>query len=139
MHAFVDEPDDALELLAAHDRAHVARFIKRSPDLVTGARDNVEDALRQMLLAEAGECERGERRVLRRLQDDGVPGDERRRDLPRADEDRNVPRHDRGDDAERLAPRVREHRLAERDRLALQLASQATEVPEDTGPRARPR
>ena len=45
--------------------------------------------------------ERG--RVLRRLDHDGVPADERRDRLPRRDRDREVPRRDRADDADRHA------------------------------------
>ena len=45
------------------------------------------------------------RRVGRRLEDDGVPGDERGRDLPRRDRDREVPRRDDADDADRHAYR----------------------------------
>src|SRR5207253_10187888 len=110
---------------------------KWRPDLVAGPGDDVQYASGQVLRADARERERGERRVRRRLEHDGVPGDERRRDLPRGDEDRHVPRHDRGDDAERLAPRIREHRLAERDSLALQLAAKAPEVAEHVGHRLR--
>ena len=112
-------------------------FRERRPDLLTGARHNVEDAFRQMPLAEACERECRERRVRRRLQHDGIPGDQRGGHLPRADQDRDVPRHDRGNDTPRLAARVREHVLAERDRLALELTAKPTEVAEQIGRRPR--
>jgi hypothetical protein len=48
------------------------------------------------------EPRRGQRRLLRRLEDDGVAGHERRRDLPGGDGDRVVPGHDQRHDAARL-------------------------------------
>src|SRR3954463_6375357 len=104
---------------------------ERGPDLIPGTGDDVEHALRQMARADLRERERRERRVRGGLQHDGVARDERGRDLPRRDEDRDVPWHDRGDDAERLAQGVREPVLSEGDRLALQLSAQATEVAEE--------
>ncbi len=74
-----------------------------------------------------------ERRVLGRLQHQRVAGGHRHRDLERAEHDRGVPRHDRADHADRLAARVAEDVLAERDGLALQLAGQAAEIAEDVG------
>ena len=50
------------------------------------------------------EAGRVEGRVGRRLQHDRVPGGERLRELVDADLEREVPRHDRADDADRLAP-----------------------------------
>ena len=76
-----------------------------------GAGDEVEDAGRQAGVDEAlDQAERRERRRRRRLEDDGVAVDERRRDLPGGDGDREVPRGDRRDHAERLAPAV-QHRV----------------------------
>ena len=63
---------------------------------VAGARDEVDDARREVLEA-LGERESRERRDLRRLADRGVAGGERRRELPRQEEQRVVP----GDDAAR--------------------------------------
>ena len=56
------------------------------------------------LLADLGEQQRGQRRGLGRLEDDGVAGGQRRGDLPRQHQQREVPRDDLAGDAER--PRV---------------------------------
>src|SRR5438046_2947632 len=80
---------------------------------------------------------RRERGVCRRLQHDGVSGAERGRHLPRRDQDRHVPGDDRRDDAVRLASRIREHLLSERNGLALQLAAEAAEVAEDVSDELR--
>ena len=62
------------------------------------AGDDVDDAGRQLgLLAHLGEEQRRERRRLGGLEHDGVAGGERRRDLPRQHEQREVP----GDDLRR--------------------------------------
>jgi hypothetical protein len=62
-------------------------------------------------------------------------------DLQRAQQHRRVPWNDGAHDAKRLPSRVAEHVLAERDRLALQFASEAAEVAEDVcrQPRFGPR
>ena len=73
------------------------------------AGDDVDDARRQLGLAEhVAEEERRERRRLGRLEDDGVPGGERRRDLPGQHQQREVPRDDLPGDAERLRAAVGE-------------------------------
>ena len=46
-----------------------------------------------------------QRRVVRGLEHDGVAADERRHDLPGGDRDREVPRRDHADDADRLRAR----------------------------------
>ena len=67
------------------------------------AGDDVDDARREVgLLADLGEEQRGERRGLGGLEHHGVAGGERRRDLPRQHEQREVPRDDLRGDAERL-------------------------------------
>jgi hypothetical protein len=71
-----------------------------------------------------GETQRGQRRQLRRLEHDRVAAGERRAELPRRDVEREVPRRDQPDDAERLAER---HVDAARDgdRLAVVLVDRA--------------
>ena len=54
--------------------------------------------------AELCEQERRHRCLARRLQDDGIPGRERRTELPGGHVQRVVPRRDRGDHADRVAP-----------------------------------
>ena len=67
------------------------------------AGDDVDDAGGEVgLLADLGQQQRGQRRRLGRLQDRGVAGGERRRELPRRHQQREVPRHDLADDAARL-------------------------------------
>jgi ParB family chromosome partitioning protein len=69
---------------------------------VAGAGDDVDDARRQVgLLADLGEEQRGQRRGLGRLEHDGVAAGQRRGDLPGEHEQREVPRDDLADDAER--------------------------------------
>ena len=87
-----------------------------------GARpgDDVEHALRQTgLERDPLELERRQRGQLGRLEDDGVAGRERRRDLPGGDHQREVPRHDQADDPERLAE-GHVDAAGDRDRLAEQ-------------------
>ena len=63
---------------------------------------DVDDALRDAgLVEELDEALAESGRVGRGLEDDGVPGDERGRDLPGRDRDREVPRRDHADDADR--------------------------------------
>ena len=73
-------------------------------DLAARTRDDVEHPLGQPgLLRELGELERGERRQGRGLEHHGVAGGQRRRDLPRREQERKVPRHDRADHPDGLA------------------------------------
>ena len=73
------------------------------------ARDDVDDAGRQLRLTQdVAEQERAERRRLGGLQHDGVAARERRRDLPREHQQREVPRDDLPGDADRLRLPVRE-------------------------------
>ena len=100
------------------------------------ADDDVEHALGDPgLERELGEPERGERRQLRRLEHDGVAAGERGAELPRRDVEREVPRDDQPDDAERLAER---HVDAARDgdRLAVLLVDGAGVEVEDVGDHA---
>ena len=72
------------------------------------ARDHVDDPRRKADLGDQlGEAKGGERRLLGGLEDDRVPGRERRAELVAAHEEREVPGDDRADDADRLAPHVR--------------------------------
>ena len=64
------------------------------------AGENVQHARRESGFGgELGERERGERRELRRLQDHRASRGERRRDLPREHQQREIPRNDLPDDA----------------------------------------
>ncbi len=70
---------------------------------VAGAGDDVDDAGGQVgLLADLGEQQRRQRRGLGGLQHHGVATRQRRRDLPRQHQQREVPRDDLAGDAERL-------------------------------------
>ena len=105
------------------------------------AGQHVEHARRQELLANFGQQQHAERRILGRLHHHRVAGAERRADLDRAEQHRRVPRNDGADHAERLAPRIAQHLLAERNGLALELTAQAAEIAEDVDRafRLRPR
>ena len=101
--------------------------------LLAVAGQHVEHAGRQVLLADLGHPQHAQRRVLGRLQHQRVAGAERGRDLERGEHHRRIPRDDGADHADRLAARVAQHVLAERDGLALQLAGEAAEIAEDVG------
>ena len=71
------------------------------------AGDDVDDARREAgLLEQLAEAQRRERRLLGRLQHDGVAAGERDAELPRRHQQREVPRDDLADDADRLAQRA---------------------------------
>ncbi len=97
---------DVGDLLARLDRAGERDAVDalvgddRLADL-PGAREDVDHPCREVLEA-LGERERRERGQLGRLGDDRVPGCERRRDLPRQQQQRVVPGDDAADDAHRL-------------------------------------
>jgi hypothetical protein len=86
------------------DQRDVGVAGQRAADLGTRAGHDVEHAGGQACLErQAGEHQRGQRRVLRRLEHDAVARGERRADLPRRHVERVVPGRDRGAHAERLA------------------------------------
>ena len=90
------------------DRAHVGALDERRADLRAGAGEHVQDAGGEPRLGEAlGDVEAGARRVVRELEHDGVAVDQRGRELPDRDRDREVPGRDQADDAERAAARCR--------------------------------
>jgi hypothetical protein len=67
------------------------------------ARDHVERTRREAGFEhQLGKEQGGQRRLRGRLQDHGAPGRERRRDLPAGDVEREIPRDDRADHADRL-------------------------------------
>ena len=85
------------------DHVDVGMKGERLAGLFAEAGNDVEHAVRQpRLLAEPAQEQRAERRLLGRLQHDRIARDQRRAELPRGDDERIVPRHDRADDAERL-------------------------------------
>jgi len=57
---------------------------QRSTTLLAEASDHVQDPGREVLCADPGELEDGERGILGRLQHQGVAGRDRHRDLQRA-------------------------------------------------------
>ena len=91
----------------AGERDH--RDVGVRDQVLTGDRpapgDDVDDARRDAgVVGGLGEHHRGQRRHLSRLEHDRVSGGDRRQDLPRRHLQRVVPRSDRADDADRLAP-----------------------------------
>ena len=75
---------------------------QRLAGLDAEAVDHVEDAGRQQVADEFHQHQDRGRRLLGRLEDDGVAGGERRGELPDGHQDREVPGDDLADDAERL-------------------------------------
>ena len=71
-------------------------------ELVAAAHD-VDHAGREDVAQQLAHLERDQRRVGRRLQHQGVAGQQRRGDLPEGERQREVPRRDGGHDAERTA------------------------------------
>ena len=133
---------DALCRRAHHDLADLGRASEgeladvgvveqRSTHFLSVAGQQVENARRQELLADLGQQQHAERRILGRLHHHGVARAQRRRDLQRRQHDRRVPRDDGADHAQRLAPCVGQDMLSERDGLALELTAQPAEVAED--------
>ena len=102
-----------------------------------GTGDHVEDAVRQTRLArELGEPQGGQRRLRCGLQDDRVAGRQRGAQLPGGDDQRVVPGHDRGHDADRLARHQRERAGPGRADLAVDLVDRLG-VPLEGGRRRR--
>ena len=94
------------DLGRAGERDHVDVGVEaeRLPGARPVARDDLQHALGQPRLdGERADPQRRQRRLLGRLEHDAVADGERGRELPRRHEEREVPRHDRADDAERLA------------------------------------
>src|SRR5215467_4438973 len=86
-----------------------------------------------MFLADACKPQYSQRRVLGSLQHQRVAGTECRGDLEGCQQNRRIPGDDGPDHADRLAPRVAQHVLAERDRLSFELTGEAAEVADDVG------
>ena len=86
------------------DHVDVRMPADRLPRRLAEAGDDLEHAVGKACLSgELRETKRGQRRLLRGLEDDAVPGRERGTELPRGHHQGEVPRHHRADDAERLA------------------------------------
>jgi ParB family chromosome partitioning protein len=94
--------------------------------LAAEARHDVDHARREAgLVEQVAQVQRRQRRLLGRFQDHRVAGGQCRRQLHHRHEQREVPRHDLADDADRLAQRVGQERPAHRHRLAAQLGRPA--------------
>ncbi len=139
-----DTGQDALGRRPHRDPAHLGRarerdlrdprvLHQRAAALLAVAGEDVQHAVGQVLGGDLGHPQHAQRRVLGRLEHERVAGAQRHRDLQRGQHHGSVPGDDRGDDPERLAARVAEHVLAQRQRLALLLARDAAVVAEDVG------
>ena len=90
------------------------------------AGDDVDDAVRDAgFEGELADAQRGERRLLGGLEDDGAAAGEGGRQLPAGHHDREVPGDDLADDADGLAQEIGEHRAADGDGLAVDLVGPA--------------
>ena len=105
---------------------------ERNANLLWKARHGVDHARWESRFGK--QLDKGEgrrRRVLGRLDDDGIAGGQERGQLPRQQHKRRVPRRDRGNDTDRFAPREGEHpRLVDREHRALDLVRQTAEIAE---------
>ena len=112
------------------DLRHERMLDERRTDVGAEAGDDVDDAGREAgVLDQLHELEHRRRRELGRLDDDRVACSERRRQLPRRQQQRRVPGDDRGDDAERLVARVVEGvGLVGRDHRAFDLVGEPAVV-----------
>ena len=98
------------------DHIDIHMEAERLTGLFAEARYDIEDAVGDACFrCDLGKAERGKRRLLGRLHDDGIACGERRAEFPGAHEEREVPRHHGGDDTQRFA---RDHadRIAARRR-----------------------
>src|SRR5690606_9297171 len=103
-------------------------------DQGAGTGQDAHDAVRDAGLgADLAHQQGGERRGAGGLEDDGAAGGEGRGDIPGGHREREVPRHDLGADADRLAQGHVDDALAHRDRLAVELVAGAGVVLEDGG------
>ena len=95
----------------AGERQHVDVIVQgqRFSGGAAESRHDIEHAGRQAgFERELAELQRRQRALFRRLQNDGVAHRQRRRDLPHRHQQREIPRHDCADDAERLVHRERQ-------------------------------
>ena len=97
------------------------------------AGDDVEDSGRQYALDDARELQHRKRRYARRLEYRAAASGEYRRELPRRHEEREVPRHDLPDYADRLAEYQRKRIPVEHRGASLFGAHRAREVAEVVG------
>ena len=95
-------------------------------DHAAGTGDDIEDARRQAgFERQLADPQCGERGQLGRLHHDGAAAGQRRRELPHPDHQREIPGHDDGDHADRLAHRVGERIVPRGDDLAADLVGPA--------------
>ena len=108
------------------DAAHQRMADQRRARLLAIAGDDIEHARREAgLRRELGEAQRGQRRLLGRLEHRRAAGGQRRRQRAGRHAERIVPGHDMGGDAERLQQREVDEVGPERDGRALHLVGGA--------------
>ena len=83
--------------------AHAVVSYERAAHWFAATADDVDHPGRQDLSERHRQLQRGERRQLRGLEDQGIAGGDRRCDLPGRHHQRIVPRRNRADDADRIA------------------------------------
>ena len=110
---------------AAGERDAVDPLVVDDPLADVAAAGQQRDEAGRKVVHARRERQRRERRELGRLAERGVAGGEHRRELPGEQQQRVVPRHDAGDEPERLLQHERElRRLDRRDHPALRAARQ---------------
>ena len=102
-----------------------ARMPRERGARLASARHDVEHARGQQAVDQFHQAKRRERRLLRRLDDHGVPSGERRGRLARAEHQRMIERDDPHHDAKRLAHREVERLGSHRNREALDLGHES--------------
>jgi hypothetical protein len=99
------------------------------PDRRTGPSHHIDHARRNThFLRDVRQRQCGKRRLTRGLDDDRVATRQRRSNLPGRQEQRKIPRHNRGHHADRFAKRVGEEVALYRDGLAVNLVGPACVV-----------
>lgn len=83
--------------------AHPLVAGQRIADFSSLTEQNIDHARREQVGQQAGQIQRRQRRLLRRLQHRAVSRRQRRGQLPRRHHQRVIPGGDRGDDADRIA------------------------------------
>ena len=114
------------------DFRDIAMRDQRLAHFIAESGDDVDDSRRKSrALEKFPERKRRNRGKFRRLPHDGIPCGQRRRELPRRQQERRIPRRDRGHHSERLFAREIEYaRFVDRDDAAFDFVRKPAEIVE---------